>query len=72
MWIVPQTPNLQESVRLAQTVPFQWDLSIMDRISGYEPEDVVSITAGPAKLIGDSYTECGASSIGGILIKCYT
>ena len=21
---------------------------------------------------GDSYTECGASSIGGILIKCYT
>ena len=21
MWIVPQTPNLQESVRLAQTVP---------------------------------------------------
>lgn len=25
-----------------------WDLSITDRIAGYEPADVVSITAGPA------------------------
>lgn len=25
-----------------------WDLSIKDRISGYEPDDVGSIPAGPA------------------------